>query len=146
MLPLCLLIGLFLHHIVIKSGLLNKIHTKILEIHIFSYDYVQAVAGAHNIKDLNEINQSVSVLKFIRHPEYDYNGLKNDVAMVKLGEFLDMTSEYVRPISLTEQKQANWSDELDGEMTKVCGWGKISLRPQVYPDELHCVDVPIGKF
>ena len=110
-----------------------------------SYDYVQAVAGAHNIKDPNEINQSVPVLKFIRHPEYDYNGLKNDVAMVKLGEFLDMTSEYVRPISLPEQKQANWLDELDGEMTKVCGWGKISLRPQVYPDELHCVDVPIGK-
>ena len=71
--------------------------------------------------------------------------MKNDVAMVKLGEFLDLTSEYVRPISLPEQKQANWLDELDGEMTKVCGWGKISLRPQVYPDELHCVDVPIGK-
>ena len=85
-------------------------------------------------------------MKFIRHPEYDYNGLKNDVAMVKLGEFLDMTSEYVRPISLPEEKQANWLDGLDGEMTKVCGWGKISLRPQVYPDELHCVDVPIGKF
>ena len=99
----------------------------------------------NKMRRTHEINQSVPVLKFIRHPEYDYNGLTNDVAMVKLGEFLDMTSEYVRPISLPEQKQANWLDELDGEMTKVCGWGKISLRPQVYPDELHCVDVPIGK-
>ena len=66
--------------------------------------------------------------------------------MVKLGEFLDMTSEYVRPISIALQNEAHWLDALDGEMTKVCGWGKISLRPQVYPDELHCVDVPIGKF
>ena len=107
---------------------------------------MQAVAGAHNIKDQNETNQAVSILKFIRHPEYDYNGLKNDVAMVKLGEFLDMTSEYVRPISIAKQNEAHWLDALDGEMTKVCGWGKISLRPQVYPDELHCVDVPIGKF
>ena len=74
---------------------------------MLSYDYVQAVAGAHNIKDPNEINQIVSILKFIRHPEYDYNGLKNDVAMVKPGKYIDLVTEYVRPISLAIQNVAN---------------------------------------
>ena len=64
------------------------------QVTLFSYDLVQAVAGAHNIKDPNEVNQALPVLKFIRHPEYDYNGLKNDVAMVKLGKFLDLSKGF----------------------------------------------------
>lgn len=51
--------------------------------HQISYDHVDAVVGAHNIHDKEEANQRVPVLKLIRHKDYDFNGLMNDVAVAK---------------------------------------------------------------
>lgn len=51
--------------------------------HQISYDHVDAVVGAHNIHDKEENNQRVPVLKLIRHANYDYNGLINDIALAK---------------------------------------------------------------
>ena len=60
--------------------------------HQISYDHVDAVVGAHNIHDKEEANQRVPVLKLIRHKDYDFNGLMNDVAVAK--SKFDVKKEY----------------------------------------------------
>ena len=52
-------------------------------------------------------------------------------------------NETVMPIQLPTQAHAHWLDGSTGTNVRVCGWGKVQVRPAVYPDLLHCVEVPL---
>ena len=51
--------------------------------------------------------------------------------------------ENVKPIKLPLQANPNWLDNSVGTNVRVCGWGKVQVRPAIYPDLLHCVEVPL---
>merc|ERR1712184_223398 len=104
-----------------------------------------AVAGAHNIKQNESTTQSTGLIKFQRHPQYNSNNIKNDIAILEFTTPMTI-NDYVKPIALPAAQTGEWM--VEGELIDVCGWGNTNaIGASNYPAELHCVDtkyVPVA--
>ena len=111
----------------------------------YSPSIVNAVAGAHNIKQNESTQQKVGLTKFQRHPNYNSNNISNDIAVLEFASSLTL-NEYVVPAKLPAHTEGEWMSEND--VIHVCGWGNTLVIGSNYPAELHCVDtlyVPVSK-
>ena len=68
--------------------------------------------------------------------------LCNSEQKLLAAEFIEM-NQNTKPIALPLQSPPHWLDIDAGTEVRVCGWGKINNRPAIYPDSLHCVNVPL---
>nr|XP_022920353.1 chymotrypsin BI-like [Onthophagus taurus] len=109
---------------------------------IFSSLRIEAVLGAHNIRD-NEESSQVRILaeNYIIHEEYDSDFNKNDIALVVLPENSVYLSNIIQIVALPSYSDTQ-NDFLD-ESSTISGWGKISDAESTYTDLLHYVEAPI---
>ena len=87
--------------------------------------YWYIVVGMHDLKRKKGKPQHYNVGKIIMHPDYrsmaaDRNG---DVALLELKEEVDMSSPYVRPITLAEKGQSF----LINPDCWITGWGTMNV-------------------
>ena len=61
---------------------------------------------------------------------------------ISASKFIEM-NDNTKPVALPAQSPPHWLDDSAGTEVRVCGWGKINNRPAIYPDLLHCVNVPL---
>ncbi|XP_054463264.1 trypsin I-P1-like [Anoplopoma fimbria] len=88
---------------------------------------------------LNLNEQSRSVTRVIRHPDYNSLNSDNDMALLLLSSLVDFT-DYIRPVCLA----SNESVFTAGTSSWVTGWGTIgSDEPLPFPQRLQEVTVPL---
>merc|ERR1711915_887646 len=101
-------------------------------------DEFKVVLGEHDLvlDDENELpRRALDVEKFVIHPEYDYDTIDNDIALLKLMDDVDLTP--YTPVCLP-----NVGDDFEGKTAWVYGWGDNSSN-QDYPDKLQELSVEI---
>ncbi|KAL3271704.1 hypothetical protein HHI36_022176 [Cryptolaemus montrouzieri] len=95
--------------------------------------------GKHYLKEWSTKGiQDRRVSKLIVHPEFESDTFKNDIAIIKLSEPIEVTN-YVRPVCL-------WEDAIDlyqvvNQPGTVIGWGYN--EDGIITDELHKAGMPI---
>ncbi|KAF7652549.1 hypothetical protein LDENG_00095320 [Lucifuga dentata] len=72
--------------------------------------------GEHNIKVTEGHEQFIRSTRSIRHPNYNFYTLENDVMLIKLSRPATL-NQYVQPVALPTRCAAA------GTMCKVSGWG-----------------------
>lgn len=94
-------------------------------------------SGPTDLADLQYRN----VAEIITHPDFDRRSLRNDVALLRLSEPVQLTRA-VRPIPLALSPQ---HDALDapGVTVTTTGWGRTQETPPTYPTTLLQVDLKI---
>ncbi|XP_045139168.1 chymotrypsin BII-like [Portunus trituberculatus] len=98
--------------------------------------FVEVVMGAHNIRQ-NEASQvTLTSTNFFTHADWNYFSLKNDIALIKLPSAVSFNS-YIQPVSLPS------SDVSVGTIVTPTGWGRPSDSSGGISDVLREVDVPI---
>ncbi|KAH8280264.1 hypothetical protein KR018_001171, partial [Drosophila ironensis] len=78
----------------------------------------------------------VSVASFKNHEGYNSNTMVNDIAVIKLGSALTLSSN-IKSIALASSNPAN------GASASVSGWGTLSYGASTLPSQLQYVDVAI---
>ncbi|XP_063705763.1 serine protease persephone-like isoform X1 [Culicoides brevitarsis] len=68
----------------------------------------------------NGITQDIGIAKVIRHPDYRPYQLYNDIALLKLSNFADISDSYVYPVCLNTKKDF----PLPSSSVDVIGWGE----------------------
>ncbi|ELK17045.1 cathepsin G [Pteropus alecto] len=84
---------------------------------------IRVILGAHNIRREERTQQRLSVLRAIRHPQYDPQNYLNDIMLLQL-ENNARQNRFVRPVALP-QTQARLNP---GTSCTVAGWGLVSLK------------------
>merc|ERR1712179_213072 len=108
---------------------------------VYPANEVQAVGGAHKIKDKNESSQQrIQLTKFLKHPNYRPLVISNDISVLGFQSPFTI-NEYVKPISLPPKQTDEWMPA--GTTVRICGWGNIAYPGTTYPSELYCVDTKI---
>jgi secreted trypsin-like serine protease len=97
---------------------------------------INVLAGAHNIAISEPSQQSRSVVQVIVHEDYDHFTSDNDIALLKLGQSVNLNSR-VALIALNSQNNLT-----DGTLATVTGWGDLTGEG-VFPDVLYEVQVPL---
>ncbi|XP_005075410.1 cathepsin G [Mesocricetus auratus] len=82
---------------------------------------INVTLGAHNIQRPERSQQHVTVLRAIRHPDYDPETISNDIMLLQLRRRI-RRSQAVRPVKLPEA-----TNRLrPGDLCTVAGWGLVS--------------------
>nr|XP_027224890.1 chymotrypsin BI-like [Penaeus vannamei] len=98
--------------------------------------YVEVVMGAHNIREVEASQITVSSTDFFTHEDWDYSTLTHDLALVRLPYAVEF-NDYIQPVSLPA---------VDVPVSKVVtptGWGRPSDSVSGTSDVLRQVDVPV---
>ncbi|XP_025774631.1 cathepsin G-like [Puma concolor] len=99
---------------------------------------ITVILGAHNIRREERTQQHRSVLRAIRHPEYNQQSNVNDIMLLQLENRIQQ-SEAVRTVSLP-QAQARLRP---GAVCTVAGWGLVSLSRST--NRLHEVQLTVQR-
>lgn len=80
------------------------------------------IVGAYDIhtKFIGEPKE-LTIAEFVIHPDYDgsiYDGLPNDLALIRLAEEVDLSSSFVAPIGI-----ADGTENLSEKDCTITGWG-----------------------
>ncbi|MBN2894899.1 MAG: serine protease [Campylobacterales bacterium] len=86
--------------------------------------------------DLASGGSRVEVQRAYRHPHYDEQSVDNDIALLELKTPINS----IDPIRLSTSLPAN------GTTMEAAGWGNISIKTDIYPDELREVMLPVIPF
>ncbi|XP_014589131.1 cathepsin G [Equus przewalskii] len=99
---------------------------------------INVILGAHNIERLESTQQRISVLRAIRHPEYDQQTNLNDIMLLQL-ENSARLNRNVRPITLplTPTRPS------PGTKCTVAGWGLVG--PYARTDVLQDVRLRVQR-
>ncbi|XP_037776551.1 trypsin-1-like [Penaeus monodon] len=98
-------------------------------------DYLQVVAGEHNLKVDEGTEQTRILSKIIRHDDFNGPWLYNDISLLQFSSPLTF-DDYVQPIPIAEQGHTATGDCV------VSGWG-TTVEGGYSPDVLQKVTVPI---
>lgn len=97
-------------------------------------------AGATN--PYNEAEGRVyGVSQVIVNENYNDETLANDIALIRLSTPIDIPQ--ARPVQLLTDEDISFGAIDPGVMTWVTGWGLTSLSPNVFPNRLQKVQLPI---
>ncbi|XP_071321463.1 trypsin-like [Trachinotus anak] len=96
--------------------------------------------GRDTQQSLNPNEQSQTVSRIIRHPDYNSDTSDNDVALLQLSSTVEFTN-YIRPVCLA----ADGSNFAAGTTSWVTGWGTINTdgTSLPFPQRLQEVSVPV---
>lgn len=84
--------------------------------------YFDIMAGAHNVRESSEPHrQEITSYNGFTHPNWDYNTLANDIALIELPSPVEF-NDWIKPSCLPTS--GDTADE--GELVTVTGWGKPS--------------------
>ena len=84
--------------------------------------YFDIMAGAHNVRESSEPHrQEITSYNGFTHPNWDYNTLANDIALIELPSPIAF-NDWIKPSCLPTS--GDTADE--GELVTVTGWGKPS--------------------
>lgn len=86
--------------------------------------------------DLASGGSRVEVKKAYPHPHYNEQTVDNDIALLELKTAV----ETIEPIRLSTSLPPN------GTTMEAAGWGNISIKTDIYPDELREVTLPVIPF
>lgn len=100
---------------------------------------INVTLGAHNIKEQEQTQQIIPVLKFIPHPDYNRKDYSNDIMLLKLERKAKRTRA-VRPLNLPRRN----AHVKPGDVCYVAGWGKMDPVGK-YPDTLQEVEMTVQK-
>ncbi|XP_048343530.1 LOW QUALITY PROTEIN: trypsin-3-like [Sphaerodactylus townsendi] len=92
--------------------------------------------GEHDTSVEEGTEQHIQVEKAIRYPQYNERTIDNDFMLIKLAQPVRF-SAFVQPIDISQ------SCPVAGENCLVSGWGNTLTTGVFYPNNLHCLDVPI---
>ncbi|XP_039726459.1 cathepsin G-like [Pteropus medius] len=88
---------------------------------------IRVILGAHNIRREERTQQRLSVLRAIRHPQYDPQNNLNDIMLLQL-ENNARRNRFVRPVALPQTRvRLN-----PGASCTVAGWGLVSLHRRTH--------------
>ncbi len=83
-----------------------------------------------------------NISEIILHPEYNGNNYRNDIALLKLSDPIDLDDPSTEKVDLVRSFDVEEGLTDAGVMAKVSGWGALSSGGQS-PNVLHAVEVPI---
>ncbi|KAM7154763.1 cathepsin G-like [Molossus nigricans] len=99
---------------------------------------IRVILGAHNIRRQERTQQSIVVLRAIRHPRFNEQNNLNDIMLLQL-ENRARQNQFVRPLDLP-QSQARLCP---GSLCTVAGWGLISQNRRT--DTLQDVQLRVQR-
>ncbi|XP_063866286.1 trypsin-1-like isoform X1 [Scylla paramamosain] len=102
-----------------------------------SIDEYKIIAGEHNLEKDEEGEQHRKVATIVIHPEWDSHTMKNDIALMKLSEPLELDGKTVSPIRLPSPLVDSSGDCV------VAGWGRLREGSLIGSDILMKVTVPL---
>ena len=97
---------------------------------------MQIVAGGINLKVAEDSEQNITVVRIIRHEDFNLETVENDIALLELESPLSI-NEFVAPISLPTKYQHSSGSAL------VSGWGTLREFAFYGSSRLMKVAVPI---
>lgn len=100
---------------------------------IFEPDELDVIVGREKLSSRG--GEQINASAFYIHADWD--GDNNDIALIKLSQ--PATVGQFLPLQKANQSQLS----LPGTMSKVTGWGVLSLLAEEVPDALHQVEMPI---
>ncbi|KAK4292594.1 hypothetical protein Pmani_034654 [Petrolisthes manimaculis] len=89
--------------------------------------------------DIPGVTMILDVMEITVHPSYDFFGVDNDIALLKLSESLSFDNKAVRPVCLPR----NSNDTYEGATATAAGWGLTSEDAMDQPAILMEVNVTI---
>lgn len=82
---------------------------------------INVTLGAHNIQMRERTQQLITVLRAIRHPDYNPQNIRNDIMLLQLRRRARRSGS-VKPVALPQA-----SKKLQpGDLCTVAGWGRVS--------------------
>jgi len=105
--------------------------------------YVEIIAGAHNIRNFEPNQQSITVSRdageIVVHERYDPSAINNDIALYRLPRpfTLNQWVTVLRLPALSDNRR--WAEEF----ATVSGWGRASDRETAISDYLRAVTVEV---
>ncbi|XP_021059224.1 granzyme B(G,H) [Mus pahari] len=100
---------------------------------------INVTLGAHNIKEQEETQQVIPVVKRIPHPDYDSKTNSNDIMLLKLKNKAKRTRA-VRPLNLPRRNV----NVKPGDVCYVAGWGRMAPMGK-YSNTLQEVELTVQK-
>ena len=94
----------------------------------------KVIVGRTDLRNKNR-GQEIGASRPFIHPRYLGNGY--DAGVLKLKR----TVKGIKPIKLAPAKQNNL--EKPGHILTAAGWGAVRQRPNIYPNRMHEVSVPV---
>ncbi|RXN37249.1 trypsinogen precursor [Labeo rohita] len=96
---------------------------------------IEVLLGKHNTAEDESSEQSILSELVIRHPQFNYSTIDNDIMLIKLSKPATL-NEYVKPLDLPK------SCAPPDTMCRVSGWG-ITMNDMVDSDKLQCLNLSI---
>ncbi|XP_039353901.1 mast cell protease 1A-like [Mauremys reevesii] len=99
---------------------------------------ITVLLGAHNVRQKEETQQRVSVLRKIPHPRYNKTSIENDLMLLQLAEPAELSDA----ISTIPLPQADHTVD-PGSVCSVAGWGRTSRHAMRTSSILHEVELEV---
>ncbi|XP_016382691.1 trypsin-2-like [Sinocyclocheilus rhinocerous] len=96
---------------------------------------IEVRLGKHNIAVDESSEQSIPSERVIRHPQFNYSTIDNDIMLIKLRKPVTL-NKFVKPVDLPK------SCAPPDTMCRVSGWG-ITMNETVDSDKLQCLNLSI---
>ncbi|KAJ1929205.1 hypothetical protein IWQ60_001374 [Tieghemiomyces parasiticus] len=96
----------------------------------------RAVTSGLGSNDLDQITPYASSQIYV-HPDYDYQNVVNDIAIIKLKTTVEFIEGNLEPVQIADNRLR------DGQVLQAIGWGKTSNDGYV-SDNLRQVDLTVG--
>uniref|UniRef100_A0A452IJC7 Peptidase S1 domain-containing protein n=1 Tax=Gopherus agassizii TaxID=38772 RepID=A0A452IJC7_9SAUR len=101
-------------------------------------DKITVYLGAHNIKQQEQSQQKISVLRQIPHRKYNRETFNNDIMLLQLEHKAELNEQVgLIPLPLAHQRVQ------PGTVCSVAGWGRTNALSKVLPDTLQEVDLKV---
>ncbi|XP_016118196.1 trypsin-2-like, partial [Sinocyclocheilus grahami] len=96
---------------------------------------IEVRLGKHNVAVDESSEQSIPSERVIRHPQFNYSTIDNDIMLIKLSKPATL-NKFVKPVDLPK------SCAPPNTMCRVSGWG-ITMNETVDSDKLQCLNLSI---
>jgi len=103
---------------------------------IYNRPTLSLTFGVHDLNDLNDKRKEVKVAKIINHPQYNCFNERNDIALLKLAEEIDLTSYTPACLSVS-------GTDYTGQVGLAIGWGFTDACDPYLSPTLQEVNVKI---
>ncbi|XP_066943085.1 chymotrypsin-like protease CTRL-1 [Macrobrachium rosenbergii] len=100
----------------------------------------RVIAGAHRWNSNPVSYTSVDIANVIDHASYNSATFNNDIALVRVSQDFDFSLLGLAPVCLPVLGS---TEAYTGQKATITGWGKLAYQTNLYPPELHEVEVDV---